>query len=227
MKLNCVSSGSNANCYFLTNSKGEILILDCGVPLHTLVRNKGFTRFKYVVGALITHVHKDHSLSVDDLLRSGVDVYGYMNLQPKKRYKIGNYEVIPFYVEHDVLNYGFIISEKGQHGRFVYATDCANLPVIADVDNWLIECNYCNEKWDENLMSDHANLRYLGRVLESHMGLDNLVAYFDKATKKANKIILCHLSENGNADKQIMLDRLRPYAETVDIATKNKEWSIE
>ena len=227
MRLDCVSSGSNANCYFLTNSKGEILILDCGVPLHVLMKNKGFTRFKNVAGALITHSHKDHSLAVEELTNAGIDVYGYMNLQPKKRYKIGGFNVIPFYVEHDVLNYGFIISEAGEKGRFVYATDCASLPVIADVDYWLIECNYCNEKWDENLMSDHANMRYLGRVLASHMGLDNLAAYFDNATKKAKTIVLCHLSENGNADKAIMLDRMRPYAEKVDIATKNKNWRLE
>lgn len=224
MKLNCVGSGSNANCYFLTADNGEILILDCGVTLDRLMKNKGFSRFKNVVGALITHEHKDHSLSVDKLENAGVSVFGYMNMEPKKRYRIGCYEVIPFYVEHDVKNFGFIISETGKKSRFVYATDCASLPIIADVDNWLIECNYCNEKWNENLMTEDAKIGYLGRVLFSHMSLDNLTEYFSFSTKKAKNIILCHLSENGNADKHMMIERISKYADRVDIATKNKEW---
>lgn len=226
MRLNCVNSGSNANCYFLTNSAGEILILDCGVKLDRLMRDKGFTRFKNVAGALITHQHKDHSLSVPDLESAGVSVFGYMNLEPKKRYRIGRFDVIPFYVEHDVMNYGFIINEHGQKERFVYATDCAALPLIEGVDNWLIECNYTNEKWEENLINDDKKINYYGRVFQSHMGLGTLTDYFERVTKKAKNIILCHLSESGNADKSEMLERMSKYAERVDIATKNKEWIL-
>lgn len=227
LTLNCISSGSNANCYFLTNSKGEILILDAGVKLDRIMADKHFTLFSNVVGALITHQHKDHSLSVRELEKAGVRVYGYMNLTAKKRYRIGNYEVIPFYVEHDVINFGFIINEVGDKARFVYATDCAALPLIGGISHWLIECNYCVENWNEKLDEDAPNLKYLGRVADCHMSLDTLQEYFSKLNERAKNIILCHLSENGNADKALMLERMAQCADFVDTASKNKRWRLE
>lgn len=226
LSLNCISSGSNANCYFLTNSKGEILILDAGVKLDRIMLCKDFTLFRNVVGALITHEHKDHSLSTSELENAGVSTYGYMNLEPKKRYRIGSYEVIPFCVEHDVKNYGFIINEAGDAERFVYATDCSTLPLIGGIDHWLIECNYCSENWNAKLESDNANLKYLGRVAHSHMCLDTLQDYFDRLNHRAKNIILCHLSENGNANKALMLERMSEYSDFVDTAAKNKKWRL-
>lgn len=227
MKLVCVSSGSNANCYFLINSKGEILILDAGVKLDKLMNNKYFSSFKSVVGCLITHQHKDHSLAVPDFKMAGVEVLGYMNMQPQKKYQLGNYIVIPFNVVHDVKNYGYIIKETNSNSLFVYATDFCDLPLIANINNWLIECNYCDDLWEENLMSENPNYGYLGRVQESHMGLASLEKYFSKIKTRPNKIILCHLSQNGNADKVKMIEAMNKYSQYVDIATKNKTWEID
>lgn len=227
MKLVCVSSGSNANCYFLINSKGEILILDAGVKLDKLMNNKYFSSFKNVVGCLITHQHKDHSLAVPDFKMSGVEVLGYMNMQPQKKYQLGNYIIIPFNVVHDVKNYGYIIKETNSNSLFVYATDFCDLPLIANINNWLIECNYCDDLWEENLMSENPNYGYLGRVQESHMGLASLEKYFSKIKTRPNKIILCHLSQNGNADKVKMIEAMNKYSQYVDIATKNKTWEID
>lgn len=227
MKLVCVSSGSNANCYFLINSKGEILILDAGVKLDKLMNNKYFSSFKNVVGCLITHQHKDHSLAVPDFKMAGVEVLGYMNMQPQKKYQLGNYIVIPFNVVHDVKNYGYIIKETNSNSLFVYATDFCDLPLIANINNWLIECNYCDDLWEENLMSENPNYGYLGRVQESHMGLASLEKYFSKIKTRPNKIILCHLSQNGNADKVKMIEAMNKYSQYVDIATKNKTWEID
>lgn len=227
MKLVCVSSGSNANCYFLINSKGEILILDAGVKLDKLMNNKYFSSFKNVVGCLITHQHKDHSLAVPDFKMAGVEVLGYMNMQPQKKYQLGNYIIIPFNVVHDVKNYGYIIKETNSNSLFVYATDFCDLPLIANINNWLIECNYCDDLWEENLMSENPNYGYLGRVQESHMGLASLEKYFSKIKTRPNKIILCHLSQNGNADKVKMIEAMNKYSQYVDIATKNKTWEID
>lgn len=227
MKLVCVSSGSNANCYFLINSKGEILILDAGVKLDKLMNNKYFSSFKSVVGCLITHQHKDHSLAVPGFKMAGVEVLGYMNMQPQKKYQLGNYIVIPFNVVHDVKNYGYIIKEINSNSLFVYATDFCDLPLIANINNWLIECNYCEDLWEENLMSENPNYGYLGRVQESHMGLASLEKYFSKIKTRPNKIILCHLSQNGNADNVKMIEAMNKYSQYVDIATKNKTWEID
>ncbi len=227
MKLVCVSSGSNANCYFLINSKGEILILDAGVKVDKLMNNKYFSSFKSVVGCLITHQHKDHSLAVQDFEMAGIEVLGYMNMQSQKKYQLGNYIIIPFNVVHDVKNYGYIIKEIDSKSLFVYATDFSDLPLIANINNWLIECNYCEDLWEEKLMGENPNYGYLGRVQESHMGLSALENYFSKIKTRPNKIILCHLSQNGNADKVKMIEAMSKYSQYVDIATKNKTWEID
>ena len=158
---------------------------------------------------------------------AGVEVLGYMNMQPQKKYQLGNYIVIPFNVVHDVKNYGYIIKETNSNSLFVYATDFCDLPLIANINNWLIECNYCDDLWEENLMSENPNYGYLGRVQESHMGLASLEKYFSKIKTRPNKIILCHLSQNGNADKVKMIEAMNKYSQYVDIATKNKTWEID
>lgn len=226
MKLTCISSGSNANCYFLTNQKGEILILDAGSKIERIMNNKNFSSFKNVVGCLVTHQHKDHSLSVEDFKLAGIEVLGYMNLQAMKKYKLGNFVVVPFNVEHDVKNYGYIIKDIDSDKLFAYATDFSSLPLLDNINDWLIECNYCQELWEENLMNDKPNYGYLGRVSQSHMSMEKLMEYFSKIHTKPNKLILCHLSQNGNADKKKMIAEMSKYANFVDIATKNKTWEI-
>ena len=227
MVLTCISSGGNANCYFLTNSIGEILILEAGSKIERLMSNQNFSSFRKIVGCLVTHQHKDHSKYVEEYRLAGIDIAGYMNLQPLKKYRFGKFIVVPFIVEHDVKNYGYIIQEDGEKQFFAYATDFSYLPVINNVNNWLIECNYCQELWEENLMNDKPNYGYLGRVQESHMSLEKLHAYFSKLSTRPDKIILCHLSQNGNADKSKMISTMSEFSQYVDIATKNKSWEIK
>lgn len=227
MILTCISSGSNANCYFLTNNIGEILILEAGSKIEKLMMNKNFSSFKNIVGCLITHQHKDHSKYVEEYKLAGIKVLGYMNLQPLKKYKLGSFNIIPFNVEHDVKNYGYIIQDINNNKLFVYATDFCNLPQIEHISNWLIECNYCQELWDENLMNDKPNYGYLGRVSESHMSMESLRDYFASLKTRPDRIILCHLSQNGNADKNKMISTMSEFSQFVDIATKNKSWEIK
>lgn len=66
MKLKCLGSGSSGNCYLLTADNGETLLLDAGLPIMDIKRGLGWN-VKNVVGAVVTHHHKDHSQSVVDL----------------------------------------------------------------------------------------------------------------------------------------------------------------
>lgn len=66
MKLKCLGSGSSGNCYLLTADNGETLLLDAGLPIMDIKRGLNWD-VKCVVGAICTHAHKDHSLSVSDL----------------------------------------------------------------------------------------------------------------------------------------------------------------
>jgi ribonuclease BN (tRNA processing enzyme) len=192
-----------------------------------ITSHKRFTSTHNAVGALITHEHKDHSLSMRELFKAGIRVFSYANTEPKKKYCAGNYTIMPFLLPHDgVKNYGFIIHDKAENKRLVYATDTTELPMIAGVDIWLVECNYTTELWEKNVAKSD-NLSYYGRILDSHMSLEKLVEYFNKAAvSRPMAIILCHLSENGNADKDAMTAAMAPYADMVDVASKGNEWLV-
>ena len=82
MKLKCLGSGSSGNCYLLTADNGETLLLDAGLPIMDIKRGLNWN-IKCVVGAICTHAHKDHSLSVQDLEHMGIPVFKpYESLEP-------------------------------------------------------------------------------------------------------------------------------------------------
>lgn len=55
MKIATLSSGSHGNCYLL-ESNGEILILDCGIPMKDIKIGLDFD-LRRVSGVLVTHSH--------------------------------------------------------------------------------------------------------------------------------------------------------------------------
>ena len=224
MQLTCLGSGSSGNC-FLLEDDGEILILDAGVKFKQLLTCKRLTSFSRVAGALITHEHKDHSLCVPQLVKAGVEVYSPNNLVTRYKYKVGRYAVMPFLCYHDVVNYGYVI-RCPSGATVVYATDTAALPLIKHVDVWIVECNYTGRLWAENVSKTDRMFEYFGRVKECHMGLETLQGYFKSLQTPTAAIFLTHLSESGNADPKEMLRAMDPYADTVAIATRGKEWTL-
>lgn len=57
MRMKVISSGSeDGNCYTLTDSKGDILVLDCGVSEKILKIGIDF-QISRVKGILVTHSH--------------------------------------------------------------------------------------------------------------------------------------------------------------------------
>ena len=72
MKLICLGSSSRGNCYILQGEQ-ESLIIECGVRIKDIKIALNFSLRK-VVGCLVSHEHKDHSLSVNDMLECGIKV---------------------------------------------------------------------------------------------------------------------------------------------------------
>lgn len=56
MKLKCISTGSSGNCYTLTSNSGEILILDCGIPIKEIKKGLNWN-IRGIKGMTITHAH--------------------------------------------------------------------------------------------------------------------------------------------------------------------------
>lgn len=209
--LRCLGSSSSGNC-FLLECQGETLILDLGLDWKSVMGAIGY-RLEVIVGALVSHIHGDHSYLIPKMLKYCVPVYScsdvvekydeVVGLQPKTKYKIGNFIVQPLPVEHNVENYAYIISHA-EFGKLVYAVDCVQFPYkISRVNHWVIEANHdeeiiidnlCNDAFTQSASENHLNITQTIEVLSNN---------FCDATRT---IVLAHLSD-GNSNASDFLHR--------------------
>ena len=61
MKLTVINSGSQANCYHLTCSKGRTLIIEAGDKLINTKKALGFD-LQGIEGLLVSHIHRRRPL---------------------------------------------------------------------------------------------------------------------------------------------------------------------
>lgn len=211
MKLKCLASGSSGNCYLLENDK-ECLILDAGIPIKQIKQGLDWDINK-VVGTLVTHQHKDHSKSVDDLNNMGIPILAPYKMKfiddelpVKLQVRYGNLDITAFALTDKDGNfkhtnaggsecpcYGFLITHP-EMGRLLYITDTEFVKwKFKNINHILISCNYQNKYVGENAAKRN-------HVLRGHMELET-VKEFIKANKSSSleNVILCHLSSE-NAD---------------------------
>lgn len=211
MSIKVLASGSSGNCYLL-ETETETLTIECGIRYRDILKGLNFDLNK-VVGCLISHEHGDHSKAINEIMNAGIDVYmsagtkeGINFKSPAthrinivehgKRYKIGEFDIVPFMVEHDTKEpLGFLIQHR-ELGKILFATDTYYLRnTFRDIDHILIECNYSEDILDEIPP-------YRARVLKSHMSLETLketLMAWD--LRRAKDITLIHISE-GNGEPQ-------------------------
>lgn len=235
MYLKCLGSSSAGNCYLLTSSSGETLILDCGIPIKEIKKGLDWN-IKDVVGVLCTHKHLDHSLSVYPLKRMGIPVFApYISEKPMK---IGNgdFRVQAFDLTtidgswtHTNADgtpcpiYGFLINHK-EMGRMLYITDCEVVKWrFKDINHILLGVNY-----DKDLI-DRDNAGKANHVFRGHLSIDT-ACDFVKANYSdgLQNVIMCHLSsENSDSDSFIEKMKKVAYGANVDVAVAGKSWDLK
>ena len=209
MKLKVLSSGSQGNCYIL-QSENEQLILDCGIGLKYIKAGLGFN-ISNVAGCLVTHHHKDHDLTSNELIKMGIYVIRPFdeNHKNKKLKKGSCFKVNPIplvdskgdwtHSDSDGSKcpiYGYHIYHE-ELGSLVYCTDTEFIKWhFKGVNHFLVEANYDME----SLENTNKNTT---RVFQSHMSIQ-AACKFIQANQNANDIknvILCHLSSlNGSPE---------------------------
>lgn len=213
MKLTVLGSGSSGNCYLLESEK-EILIIELGIPFKDILQA---INVRKVVGALITHEHKDHSKAAEEATKHGIKVYmtrgtaskcfedkNYFCKEIKYRneYKIGSFKIVPFETEHDVVEpCGFIINHK-EMGNMVFATDTYYIRYnLKGINHWLIECNYKASILNQNVGLGLIAPKRADRIIKSHFELENVKEFFKtKNLSQTKNVLLIHLSgDNSNA----------------------------
>lgn len=214
--LTIVGTGSTqGNCYIL-DCDGEKLILDAGVRIAEIKKALNWN-IKDVKGALVTHIHLDHSRSEDSLRLMGIEMMTpYHGSLMAKTKRLGGYRVATFEVPHNgTPNYGFLI----RHGewKMVYITDAEYCPFSFrnhNLNAMLIECNHTQAN-DEAANYAHVVLGHASLYVTKEFVRVN-------ATEDLTNVILCHLSDT-NADPQLIQEHIEsvvPPMTRVDIAEK-------
>lgn len=218
MQLLVLGSSSKGNCYLLQNSS-ETLIIECGVNIADIKKALGFS-FTKISGCLISHEHKDHSKSVDELLMFGVSVYtsrGTMRalgfnvehhrlhtIKAGEMVQVGSFKILPFATKHDVAEpLGFIIYHP-ECGSVLFITDSYYVTnTFKNINNIIIEANFSQAIIDERVRRGASPDFLRNRIFKSHMSLETCKkTLLANDLSKVNNIVLIHLSDgNSNAEQ--------------------------
>jgi phosphoribosyl 1,2-cyclic phosphodiesterase len=244
MKLKVFGSSSKGNGYALTDTNGNTLLIECGVPFKEIQRYLDFDLSK-IVGCIVSHVHGDHSKYIKEYLKFGIDVsmsfetikaldllkhHKAKGLLPNKKYDIlsGEFKVMPIELKHDVPCFGYIIQHK-EMGNTVFITDSYYSPLkYANISNWIVEANYSQEILDKKVSNNETHSFLRNRILTSHFSLENCIDMFkSNDMSKTNNIVLTHLSDS-NSDAKLFKEKLTYVTEkTVHIAEPGLEINLD
>lgn len=216
-RIEVIGTGSTGNCYLLT-VENQTLVIEAGVNFTKVKKTLNFD-LSGVVGVLISHEHGDHACAVKDFVKFGKKAYctfGTFEALKLDKFcpvnyhitiEIGLFKATPFKIFHDAKEpCGFLIEFKGK--RLVFLTDTNNLRTrINNVDYWLIEANYSNEK----LRTSSLDISLKKRIQDSHMSIDRCKTILDAHNaEKSELVLLIHGSKN-HSDKEEFLSKI-PYA---------------
>lgn len=215
LQIRTLATGSKGNCYLIEDDRTQLL-LECGIRFRDIRRKLNF-RTSAIAGVLISHSHKDHCKGVPSALEASMDVYmseataSEIGIQHnrirlyknKEQFTIGTFTILPFDVQHDVENHGFLIqSETGS--KLLFATDTYYVKYkFSGLTHLMIECNYSRRILNENVESGRVPEFLANRIIGSHFSLENVLEFI-KANdlSKVQEIHLLHLSDS-NSDEEL------------------------
>ena len=236
MFLRTIGTGSSGNCHLLTASNGETLILDCGVPISEIKKGVNWN-IKNVVGCVVTHHHRDHSKSVEDLINMGIPVFRPYKPLIMNQFLSNSYFTVRIFDLTTSDNkwihtnsdgsecpcYGFLI-EHPEMGKMLYITDCEFVKWrFNGINHILLGVDY------DKSMVDMNNPTKASHVLRGHMSIDTACKFVEAnySPDDVLNVIMCHLSEE-NADKDNFIEQMKKvaYGANVDVAESCKEWEL-
>lgn len=151
---------------------------------------------------------------------TGVDILSYETLEPKVQYhEYENWSVTTFGLPHNVPNWGAVFKNKITGEKLCYATDCINMPLIEQCENFLVEVNYIEYVIDK--IGEKNDWEFESNGFVHHHSLEDTVDYFTRLKTRPKTITACHLSYH-NADRKMILKQLQPFADVVRIAKREE-----
>lgn len=217
MKLKVISSSSSGNFYLLTSSKGNNLLIECGIKFEKMCEH--IASFRNVVGCCQSHFHNDHSKARNDLIKRNIKVFSTDNIQPLKWFNIKDFEVMAIPTQHNIECFSFLI--KCDNKNIFFATDTYKINVATkqSFDLVMIECNY-----SEEIIND-----YFQKGIEpkskyyNHLSNEQAKTWLDTLPNAPQKVLAIHISDDNNSESSI-LSVLKNY--NVIIAKKGVEINL-
>lgn len=216
MKLKVIGTGSKGNCYLLTSSTGETLVVECGIKF-TEVKKALDYQLSGVVGCILSHSHFDHSKHIKDYLSSGIDLYtskGTLealklsdhyrshSIRSGNAVQVGGFKVLPFDIIHDAPEpLGFLISHE-EMGVCLFLTDTHYSEyTFKGLNHLILEINYCEEILD----SKNTPQFLRDRIINSHLSLENALGMLDaNDLSNVKNIVLIHLSDSNSNEAKFI-----------------------
>lgn len=210
MNLSVISSSSKGNCYILEN-ESEALLIEVGVSFKEIKQALNFN-LKKIVGAVVTHEHKDHSKALDDVLKAGIKVVAsqgtvkalnvnstnHITIKAGEATRLGTFDILAFDTVHDCSEpLGFLIKHK-ECGTVLFLTDTIySAYKFKGLNNIIIEANYCEGILDLKYKAGETGEYLRNRVLNSHMSIRTCKKLLQaNDLSKVNNILLIHLSDS-------------------------------
>lgn len=221
LTVKCLSQGSKGNCW-IADYAGELLIIDAGISLKEIKRGIDYNLVA-VQGVLISHIHKDHSMAVEDLKNCGLSVFTPFTVDQRSK-TFGHYRIQAFSVPHNGCEcYGFYI-KVGEY-RLIYATDFEYIKYTFrthKINTLLIECNY----QDKYLDMDAENIVH---KTQGHCSLDTCIEFIKtNLTDALQNVIILHMGVDTCDSRECVAEikKVVPDNVNVDYAQAGKSWEL-
>lgn len=240
MRLTVVGSSSRGNCYILQN-KHEALIIEAGCSMSDILCAIDYDTSK-VAACIVSHEHGDHSKNVHAIQAYGIKCYmtegthqglKRTTVEPEiiksgVQFVTKRFVILPFSTHHDSNEpVGYLISHP-EIGTLLFAIDTCYLEyTFADLTNIMIECNYSEDKLEENVREGVVHPIVRKHITRSHMSLQTCIqALQANNLTRVNNIILLHLSKDNGDPTRFKREVELATGKNVVIAEKGVEIDI-
>lgn len=216
MKINVLGSGSDGNCIVVTDSKGNQLMLDCGLRYESILPKIDLLNLNCIC---ISHYHGDHIKGLDGFKKFYIPTFEPNNIQNGKLIDTPNWKILPMFVVHNAECYSYLIYSKTDKKKIFYLTDSTTMPKINSADIAIIETN-----WQEDILEYRATkniIEHKGYL--NHLSDLQVKAYLENANWKPRVLVLSHLSNSGLVNKDNLLKTFKNKADKVLLAIPNTE----
>lgn len=215
LEIICLGSGSSGNCYLL-GKRDEYIMLECGLPFKTIISkmSEHDISLSQIKGLVVSHSHKDHSLSVGDFEALGINIYypaKDLTNAPKTAKMADWLQVRSFELKHDVPCCGFVfLTNDDESLLFMTDTSYIESPLFAYKYNYImIECNHIRKQLEAImnkalLEGNEAKVFKFKRQASFHLslaGVKKILKQMDLSETQG--IFLMHLSKECCNDDAI------------------------